>query len=246
MSGANRKRKQPSEDASDIKIVVGQKYKAQINSKSSAERRRMLVSGKWRLKKATVWANDLVFLEANNSTVYGNGNTVAGDNNRLYGNNLFSIGNHNILIGTNNQCFGTNSRTATTEEEARREEEAERFRAARLFLQNNQEKPEHQAPPPPPPNTDAQVQEKVMPKAGSAPDNNKWKVSVLDIQGESRKPARPDLDCVVCADYERDVIFEPCGHLVCCRDCTRKLYEGTKNTCPQCRVEITFARVVYL
>lgn len=91
---------------------------------------------------------------------------------------------------------------------------------------------------------DETVHNKLMPKYGEQPENNKWKVSLLDLEGESKTPARPDMECCICYTAERDVLFEPCGHLSCCRGCSRQLYErGAK--CPQCRDPVEFARIIF-
>lgn len=90
---------------------------------------------------------------------------------------------------------------------------------------------------------DAQVQNALMPQAGQDPRDNKWKVSLLDIEGES-KSGPPGFQCSICLEAEPDVAFEPCGHITCCRKCTRSLHaEGSK--CPQCRVVVQFARIMY-
>nr|CAI5838672.1 unnamed protein product [Callosobruchus analis] len=41
------------------------------------------------------------------------------------------------------------------------------------------------------------------------------------------------VECVICLDLECQVIFVPCGHLCCCRQCGSKI-----STCPLCRVDV--------
>nr|CAH7727914.1 unnamed protein product [Callosobruchus chinensis] len=41
------------------------------------------------------------------------------------------------------------------------------------------------------------------------------------------------VECVICLDFECQVIFVPCGHLCCCRCCGSKI-----STCPMCRVDV--------
>ncbi|XP_064628721.1 inhibitor of apoptosis protein-like [Lineus longissimus] len=40
--------------------------------------------------------------------------------------------------------------------------------------------------------------------------------------------------CSICVDKDRDTVFVPCHHLICCRTCAARLRE-----CPICRVRIT-------
>ncbi|XP_014215899.1 E3 ubiquitin-protein ligase LRSAM1 [Copidosoma floridanum] len=47
------------------------------------------------------------------------------------------------------------------------------------------------------------------------------------------EPSAPS-ECVVCMDFDCEVIFLPCGHLCCCARCTDML----TNDCPMCRTTI--------
>jgi len=46
--------------------------------------------------------------------------------------------------------------------------------------------------------------------------------------------------CVVCMDAERRVVFIPCGHLVCCRDCGI-----LQKKCPICRADLQESITVF-
>ena len=48
--------------------------------------------------------------------------------------------------------------------------------------------------------------------------------------------------CIVCMEEEREALFLPCGHLVCCRKCAGK----TKRKCPICRKSVHAQQRVYL
>eukprot|EP01062_Namystynia_karyoxenos_P010667 TRINITY_DN13790_c0_g1_i1.p1 TRINITY_DN13790_c0_g1~~TRINITY_DN13790_c0_g1_i1.p1 ORF type:complete len:656 (+),score=216.90 TRINITY_DN13790_c0_g1_i1:89-2056(+) len=43
--------------------------------------------------------------------------------------------------------------------------------------------------------------------------------------------------CTVCAEEERNAVFVPCGHAVCCRACATKL-KSQSGKCPQCRAAV--------
>lgn len=47
--------------------------------------------------------------------------------------------------------------------------------------------------------------------------------------------------CIICCEKERDAVLNPCGHVLCCLECARKIHENRlkKATCPICREEIT-------
>jgi len=50
-----------------------------------------------------------------------------------------------------------------------------------------------------------------------------------------------DLDCcVICMDSKRSVVNNPCGHLVCCKDCG-----VLQKECPICRTKVIDTIVVY-
>ena len=46
--------------------------------------------------------------------------------------------------------------------------------------------------------------------------------------------------CSVCFTNTRNIIFEPCNHFVCCKDCGIKL-----NKCPICRSDIISLLLVF-
>ncbi len=42
-------------------------------------------------------------------------------------------------------------------------------------------------------------------------------------------------DCIICMDSERNVIFTPCLHFICCETCS---FGKIGNDCPQCHTKI--------
>ena len=54
--------------------------------------------------------------------------------------------------------------------------------------------------------------------------------------------AHEDLEtCTVCYVEKRGVLFLPCGHLVCCGECSERVHE-----CPMCREDISSRKTVYM
>jgi len=47
--------------------------------------------------------------------------------------------------------------------------------------------------------------------------------------------------CVICEDHEKEIAFQPCGHVCACYNCAVQLPD-----CPICRVEYTDFLRVYL
>lgn len=66
-------------------------------------------------------------------------------------------------------------------------------------------------------------------------ENTKRKKKKKDIELET-----DDGLCLICCEKERATVVEPCGHLVVCEDCSKKLKEDDtyKNTCIICKQKI--------
>lgn len=55
------------------------------------------------------------------------------------------------------------------------------------------------------------------------------KIVILKIYGGDE-----DLECCICLDNDKDVVFKPCGHYACCSECVSWL-QSNKKPCPLCR-----------
>jgi len=53
-----------------------------------------------------------------------------------------------------------------------------------------------------------------------------------------RKNIPEDLLCIICCTFRRSKIFQPCCHLITCKNCAEKI-KNTTNQCCLCRKEIT-------
>lgn len=47
------------------------------------------------------------------------------------------------------------------------------------------------------------------------------------------------IDCIICMDVDKNIIFYPCKHFYCCNKCSREL-----KLCPICRSEIKLKIIV--
>jgi hypothetical protein len=42
-------------------------------------------------------------------------------------------------------------------------------------------------------------------------------------------------ECIICMDKQRNIIFFPCNHLICCEECG---YSKVLGECPECKMTI--------
>jgi len=54
------------------------------------------------------------------------------------------------------------------------------------------------------------------------------------VAEQQREEAQERLECTVCMDAERNVLFLPCSHVAACVGCAARL-----DKCPICRTAIT-------
>jgi Zinc finger, C3HC4 type (RING finger) len=58
---------------------------------------------------------------------------------------------------------------------------------------------------------------------------------VLDVSVRKVYEDESTTDCIICMSNEKSVVFAPCGHYICCEECSNSL--ATKK-CPICRNKI--------
>jgi hypothetical protein len=46
------------------------------------------------------------------------------------------------------------------------------------------------------------------------------------------------IDCSVCMEEPKSVVFAPCGHYYCCLGCATQIHHGAAPNCPICRAPI--------
>ena len=57
-------------------------------------------------------------------------------------------------------------------------------------------------------------------------------VEISTLQEENRK-LKDNLTCQICFESEADIVFLPCGHIMCCAMCSPAI-----TKCPMCRASI--------
>jgi hypothetical protein len=57
--------------------------------------------------------------------------------------------------------------------------------------------------------------------------------------------AENDLNCIVCMENPRAIMFEPCNHFVCCEECAARIRSSNNDACPKCRVPLEKAVRIY-
>ena len=63
------------------------------------------------------------------------------------------------------------------------------------------------------------------------------------IAKEESKPNKDEL-CVLCMTNQKNIAFEPCGHVACCESCVKDIFG--KTNCPICRGTITNCIKIYI
>lgn len=234
-------------DEPRAEIVGGESLVKKIGDATPERQWRMLHAGRWKFRRAEIKASGLGNLKVSECEVTGDQNTVHGTGNYLRGNNLIVHGDDNTVEG--NDCIVYGNRTTLrgqrgyvvgSQSQMHGTDNVAQGHRNRQFTADGVEIVEAPA--------DEQVLAKVMPKESQEDGEkkkNKWKLSLLDLEGTSRQPPRAGLECSVCMDAERDVAFEPCGHVCCCRECSRGLVKTTRSLCPQCRAAVRFSRILY-
>ncbi len=70
----------------------------------------------------------------------------------------------------------------------------------------------------------------ILPNELGQPDYTNIKVYEIDNN--------EDNDCCICMDVEKDVVFAPCGHYCCCKQCALQIKFDCGAKCPICRGHI--------
>jgi len=216
-----------------------------LRDMSPSERTRAIASGRIRLKSGELRISGATRLRVSNCTVIGDNNFVEGDNN--------------VVIGRNNQCAGDGN-------SLRARLNGSESLSARIVSQithyfgRGDQAPAEPAPRlparpggPTPPQArttteyDEEVREKIMPVPGTDARTSVWKKSALDLPGEPVDAGdNPDRECVVCRTNARDTIFEPCHHMVCCRQCARDMAQRLRDGEIEIDCPLKCGKVLYM
>jgi hypothetical protein len=70
--------------------------------------------------------------------------------------------------------------------------------------------------------------------------NTAMSASVLvtsPVSSEASRPLAQVTECNVCMERDRNAVFLPCSHVVCCNECASKI-KAQRGRCPVCRTAI--------
>ncbi len=59
---------------------------------------------------------------------------------------------------------------------------------------------------------------------------------LLNLDGNAEKADHESEQCIVCFNNKKNIVFQPCNHLICCVECARELHK--RPVCPKCRASI--------
>lgn len=66
----------------------------------------------------------------------------------------------------------------------------------------------------------------------------------MPLKKTDSENARSEKLCCVCFKEEYNCVFIPCGHLCCCMNCGKKVYE-LNHKCPLCKKTIDKCQKTY-
>jgi hypothetical protein len=88
-----------------------------------------------------------------------------------------------------------------------------------------------------------QARDGVDEEPNGAPNEDEVKEEVKDEDknGEDAKCAEGELECVICMDNKRCMLFMPCRHVVSCKTCSQQL-----DKCPICKQQIKYKQQIII
>lgn len=88
----------------------------------------------------------------------------------------------------------------------------------------------------------------IVSRTSSPPVQYRFDRPVIEVSIDQESPkdgAKEKFVCLVCMVEIRSTVFLPCGHIVCCEECSHTMKTGG-NSCPICRSKINSTHKVYL
>ena len=67
-----------------------------------------------------------------------------------------------------------------------------------------------------------------------------------EIRRLKKRNGNNDEKCAICLSNPYEMLFQPCGHVCCCSDCSRILLDKWRPKCPICRKAVENAQKIYL
>lgn len=84
----------------------------------------------------------------------------------------------------------------------------------------------------------------------------KKSVPKKEVRKEPEKVELPNVECLLCCNYPKNIVFLPCGHIVACKICTTEQLEivlgkiinqrRSPRSCPICKQAIKEAREIFI
>lgn len=193
-------------------------------------------------------------LRAYDSIIDGDNNVIEGDRNIVFGDN-------NCVRGAGNLCYAMRSvRSNVVEERLADAQRAETSRALplrkreKLMIERSKAlelladridavdaKENNTA-------IEKHCLEPLAKRARALP--NEFRRYAFELPDGVREARAPELECILCRDNERSVLFFPCSHFEVCRDCVLMLIDKNdackEPLCPTCRQPVKYTKRVYL
>ena len=87
-------------------------------------------------------------------------------------------------------------------------------------------------------------------------NKNNFVKKIQNLKNTTPKNEPPSIDCLLCCNNPRNIVFLPCGHIVACKNCTTdclnidlaKIINQRRNPkdCPVCKQSIKEAREIFI
>jgi len=186
----------------------------------------------------SVIGNDNI-IEGDHTCVRGNRNSITGDNTLLNGDNNIVFGNNTVNNGNNNTINGTIVET----EEGGSFSLNNQFSGSNVIMnfRNFQSRGRFQFG-----NNSVMkmVKSNFLPRKKMKKKKMESKIKFSELQ-EANDDTPEQLVCIVCTEFVKNTIFDPCGHSCTCLKCSKKIMDENRK-CPICREKIKEVKPLYL
>lgn len=182
-----------------------------------------------------VWGNHNI-ITGKNALVVGNNNTVVAMNSIVYGNNNNVISYGSTVYGMNNKVSGVRSRKYPPSSSPPRYEDY-----IDLEMNNNNNLRERVV------DTLSDIGRNMFIEFIDSRPPKIEKFSMLELDGNAMKAddnSPQNILCVICMTNFKNIMLNPCSHVVYCIECARN--DRLSNKCPICRKKYASAQVIFI
>ena len=165
----------------------------------------------------------------NKNTIMGENSLIVGNNNIVSGNNLIIYGNYNFVMGYHTSVYGVDNIINGYD--------IKEF-PPKMFpplYEDHEIKDDHKYSHLI--NTGTTLYRNII---------NDNTFSMLTLEGNSTKADEDIKDmyrCIICMDNLKNVMLNPCSHIVFCVECARN--DKLSHKCPICRKNYKSAQIIY-